>query len=204
MIKNIIFDLDGTLADTAIATTKAFREFAPIYNLPELSIDVIKSAIGFADPQFYYILYPDINKSVLKEFAKNVEDYENQATYELGDNILFPDVKTMLNKLHSQGHKLFIASTGSPSHVDCVLESACIRDLFELICCGESEKIEMVKNIIGDSSKVNWTMVGDKKKDADAAKFNNIISVGAAYGYCLPQDFDKFTKIINSPLELIK
>ena len=45
-------------------------------------------------------------------------------------------------------------------------------------------------------------MVGDMKKDYDAARANGIISIGACYGYCI-KELSEFDFYIHTPLDLL-
>lgn len=203
MIKNIIFDMDGTLADTAKATILSFEKYVPYFGFDPLSSQTIKNAIGYANPEFYYLLYPDQDKKKLIGFSELVEAYENIVICALKKKILFDDINTLLMELKAKGSKLYIASTGSLTHVECVLKSAGIIDLFEKISCEEPEKVSMVQKIMEATPSTNWLMVGDKQKDSYAAKINHILSVGAGYGYCVPEDYYSFDIIIQKPHELL-
>lgn len=204
MIKKIIFDMDGTLSDTAKVTIKAFQKYALKFNFPQLPEETIKQAIGYADPEFYLILYPDQDKNKLLEFAHYVDAYEKILIRELAEDLLFENVRNLLDFLKEAELKLYIASTGSTTHVESVLSNTRIIDYFDGIYCGEKEKVLMVKQIINETSLNEWVMVGDKQKDADAARYNQILSIGAGYGYCTPDDYHLFDKIIHRPFDLLK
>jgi phosphoglycolate phosphatase len=204
MIKNIIFDMDGTLADTAEATIKAFQRYAPQFCLQQLSENSIKQAIGYANPEFYFRLYPNQDKEKLLQFSNCVEEYEKIIINELAGMILFDDVKALLIILKERNYKLYIASTGSCTHVASVLTNSGIINMFDQVYCDEAEKVSMVKHIIEGSSSKEWVMVGDKQKDSAAARNNHIFSIGAGYGYCTPDDYHLFDKIIQRPYDLLK
>ena len=204
MIKNIIFDMDGTLADTAKATRKAFQRYAPQFGLPQLSEESIKHAIGYANPEFYFRLYPDQEKEKLLQFGNCVEEYEKIVINELADKILFDDVKALIIILKERNYKLYIASTGSCTHVESVLKNSGILNMFNQVYCGEPEKVLMVKHIINGACSKEWVMVVDKQKDSDAARNNHVFSIGAGYGYCTPDEYHIFDKIIQRPLDLLE
>jgi phosphoglycolate phosphatase len=203
MINNIVFDMDGTLADTAKATVIAFSKFAPQFGLGKLADETIKAAIGYANPEFYFRLYPQSDMEMLIKFGEQVEKHEKLIIRELGENILFDGVKDLLQILSADGFALHLASTGNSKHVAAVLGDSGIKAYFKSVSCGEAEKTAMVRNIIQGSELSQWMMVGDKQKDSDAAHGNNILSVGAGYGYLLPEDYRLFDAVIQTPSGLL-
>ena len=201
---NIIFDMDGTLIDSAKIAIPAFEKVCPGYGLEMPKDEVIKAAVGYANPFFYYKIYPDIDKKILIGFAKEVEAAERKIVEDINKGMLFEGVKDLLEDLSKRGHKMYIASTGDFEHVDDCLRACELHPFFEKIHCNKPDKELMVANIIKNKPVKNWVMVGDRKKDSKAAKYNQILSVGAAYGYCEVEDYKEFDMIIYRPGELIE
>jgi len=200
-IHTVIFDLDGTLADSAILTVEAFKQVMPNFGLPILDADTIKTAIGHANPGFYYMLYPDYPREAVYAAGQQVEEAELKALPLVSDKILFPDCRELLAQLKAKGIKINIASTGDHDHVYGILTAAGILDMFDAVSCGCPDKVEMLRDMT-DDDKTGYIMVGDMNKDYDAARANGIMSVGALYGYCRKDDLG-FDMYISSPLELL-
>ena len=57
--KNIIFDFDGTLADTADLTVATMQRTIEALNLPKQSDEVCRSMIGYRLEEIPSILWPD-------------------------------------------------------------------------------------------------------------------------------------------------
>ena len=199
-MKNIIFDLDGTLSDTIKATAQAIREVGGKYNLPELTDERIRAAMGLADMEFYAFLFPGIQG--LGQIGQEIDAIEEDAIRRIKAGMLFPGVAEMLEELHKAGHKLYIASTGNTDHVSATVVSAGIEQYFTKISCNRPEKISMVKELIAGSDKSNWLMVGDMFKDSEAAKGNGITALGAAFGYLKPKDHTLFDAILQKPCDI--
>jgi phosphoglycolate phosphatase-like HAD superfamily hydrolase len=197
--KHIIFDMDGTLADTAKVTAAAFYEVCGKYDLPKLEYKKISDAIGIGGLDFYISLYPGQPAELLSGFAREVEDCEKIKTKELGEDILFPGIPELLRGLLKDGCNLYIASTGDKNHVYSNLTAGNIIDLFAGISCGEPEKEAMVKRIIAERDITEWAMVGDRNKDSNAARANNILALGAKYGYLNEEDFGLFDAVLYKP-----
>jgi phosphoglycolate phosphatase-like HAD superfamily hydrolase len=118
--------------------------------------------------------------------------------------MLFPGVRGMLDRLVDMGVALHVASTGDPAHVDAVLGSADILRLFRSVHCGESAKERMVGEILGTSDRGEWAMVGDRKKDADAARANGIPVIGAGFGYVERAERALYDRVADSPAEMVQ
>jgi len=201
---SIIFDMDGTLVDSAKIAIPAFEKICPEFGFPIPEDDTIISAIGYANPIFYYKIYPNVNKDKIKVFGRKVEQAEREIVKKLNGKMLFDGIVEMINNLADRNIKMYIASTGDLEHVDDCLKVSKLHSFFDEIHCNKPDKELMVANIIKNSPDNKWVMVGDRKKDSRAAKYNNIISVGAAYGYCVPEDYREFDYVINSPNNLMQ
>lgn len=198
----LIFDLDGTLADTAKATIPACATMSARHRLPPLEDRSVREAIGYASPEFYYHLYPQYEKSRLDAFGADVDRAEIAFIRQIGPGILFPGVPEMLMALRAMGVLLYIASTGDEAHVNAVLDGAGIERLFDGIHCGQPEKVTMVGAIVGPEDRRHWAMVGDRQKDLDAARGNGITAIAACYGYCSAAAAARFDWTLHAPNEL--
>ena len=202
-IHTVIFDLDGTLSDSAVLSMEAFKRIAPEHGLPVPSIDKIRKATGFATPEFYYILFPDHGRDLVKNFGTLVEQEELLVLPSLGGKLLFEGCRELLVKLKERGIRLCMASTGDREHVVSVLDITGVAKFFDTVFCARPDKNEMLREIIGGSDKSGCVMVGDMEKDYTAARANGIISVGACYGYCR-KDFSEFDHYIYNALDLLE
>jgi phosphoglycolate phosphatase len=196
--------MDGTLSNTALATVGSCAEVARRYGLEAPGEQVIKAAMGWPSPGFWRLLWPELSDKLLAELDPIAEDLESQAIERIGAGILFPGVRDMLHALRDVGCTLYIASTGSPSHVSVTLNAAGITPLFDKICCGEPDKIDMVGCILSGISRAGALMAGDMKKDADAARGNGILAAGAGWGYVKPDERALFDHILETPDELVR
>lgn len=200
--KHIIFDMDGTLSDTAQATEVAICKVSKQLDLPEITHEHIRGAMGLPNSDFFAYLYPDVAKALLPDIEHAVNAIENDMIKEIGNALLFPGVYDMLDDLSKKGYCLYIASTGSQKHVTTTLAACEIEAFFTGVSCGEPEKISMVKHIIAGRNIDEWMMIGDMYKDSEAARGNNILAIGAGFGYLAKEDHQLFDAVLWEPMDI--
>lgn len=204
MAELVIFDLDGTLMDTAVASIAAIRACAHEQGFSIPPEDTIRRAIGLANPAFYFHLYPDVPREAVLAFGNEVERREALLISETGTALAFPGVPDMLQSLRRSKKTLCIASTGNASHVNTALNTTGVAYNFEMICCGEADKTGMLRHILLSHSGKSAVMVGDTEIDAYAATANGIPSIGAAYGYCSHDRYGVFDEVASDTGSLLE
>ena len=174
----LIFDYDGTLADTSPLHHQAFSEALDKFDL-EINYDDIAGMKTF--DAIKYILYKnDINLS--NEHLIKLSYYKQDIVKKLIINNLKPiyGVNQFLNWAKNK-FKLCIASSGSRANVLLGLEKLAYLDLFEHIICSEDvtlakpdpEIFFKVLNLSGCEA-INSLIFEDSNSGIEAAKLSKI------------------------------
>ena len=200
--KHIIFDMDGTLSDTAKATEKAFIKVKEKHSLPVIPIERIYDAMGLHGLDFHAFLLPGKTKEELEKISFDVDIIEDEMVRKIGKDILFPGVGEMLKTLVDKGISVYIASTANNVHVDTTLTTCGIKNCFTAISCNEPNKHKMIETLIDGRDKTEWAMVGDMYKDSEAAASNGILALGAGFGYLSKEDYKLFDEVLETPSEI--
>jgi HAD superfamily hydrolase (TIGR01509 family) len=208
-IRSVIFDFDGTLADTQGAVNLAFlntlKEIgAPIPLSPFL--DAISSftlegmfrAVGFTE-----------KKMLMAAICRYQDLYK---TISLQKTRLFAGVIQTLNTLYELNLSLSIATNESRNNLENLIPSLGIRNYFTVTVC-ENEVIrpkpfpEMVNKILQKtgSSPAETLIVGDSVLDMAVGKVTGCYTCAAAYGTHSREKLRFFSPdwIINCPSELL-
>ncbi|HAF45985.1 MAG TPA: phosphatase [Gallionellaceae bacterium] len=137
-LKAIIFDVDGTLADTEdahrIAFNMAFAENGLVWNWDVALYDKLLKVTGGKERIKYYVQdwLPDFSKPDDYEgFVKNlhvVKTGHYTAMLRDGKIPLRPGVKQLISDARDAGLKLAIATTTSPENVSALLEVGLGKD----------------------------------------------------------------------------
>lgn len=137
-IKNIIFDFDGTLMDTApviLATMKAtIREMG----LPSRTEDECRATIGKRLDEIPGMLFPDIPDLSQKYVAtyQRIFPLENRP----GLARPFEGVISTLHALHAHGYRMAIASSRTRRSLQEFVDNLHINDIFGMLIGGDDVK----------------------------------------------------------------
>jgi len=203
MKRCVVFDMDGTLANTAKITVPACIKAAHEYNITPPSESAVMETIGIGGLDFYRKLFPSVDETTLPALAHRIFTLEKEISQELGAGLLFPGVAELLDKLIQADAELAIASTGETAHVDSVLTVTGIMHLFAEIKCNTNDKAGQLKELKDIFQGYSMWMVGDKPKDSDSAHANGIPSIGVGYGFSTPAELSGFDTIANSAAEIL-
>lgn len=179
----VVFDMDGTLVDTLAMTVGALARHAPALGLAPATREALFPVIGLANREFYLALYPEATDAQRARLEALVEEGEIEIGRALGEKVLFPGARAMLERLRAVGCRLTVASTGTPFHVESCLALGGVLPLFDEIACGESDKVEMTHRLLRRWGPGPAAFVGDSIKDVAAAHGNGLPALGAGFGY---------------------
>lgn len=151
MLKALIFDVDGTLAETErdghrVAFNAAFREFGLDWNWDAALYGKLLAVTGGKERIRYYLesFRQDFVKPVnLDDLVKSLHQAKTRHYVELlerGGMPLRPGVKRLLSEARNAGLRLAIATTTSPDNVTTLLRCSLAPDApswFEVIAAGD-------------------------------------------------------------------
>lgn len=176
----LVFDLDGTLFQTAECTVNAVRRLRGELGLPPVSDETAVRNIGKTSGQFLRAALWDGSGVDFARVGERLRELERREVAEHG--ALFPGIHEMLKRL-SQKHTLCICSNGSAEYISLVLSSTGIARFFSAkLSTGKFEsKTAAVKALLHEDRTA--AVIGDTVADAEAAKANRLPFILAAYGY---------------------
>lgn len=198
----IVFDFDGTLADSFARAVVVFQRIGPQLGLKPLAD--IESARGMPTKQ----LLKTMGVSFWK-LPKLMRAFHAEAAKDAAGLKLFPDWKTVLNELHSAGHQLGILSSNSEANIRTTLAANGVESLFSLVV-GYPKlfgKARALRRIL-KTQKVERSQtlyVGDEVRDIEAAKKAGITIAACNWGFHTESLLAtaKPDRILTNPRELL-
>ncbi|AGA66109.1 phosphatase, HAD family protein [Brachyspira pilosicoli P43/6/78] len=214
--KNILFDLDGTITDSANGITNAvkygIKKMSDIY--PELNIvlpedDILRKFIGPPlDISFKKYIYDNQDKAM--EFIKYYrEDYNGNDG--LFNCTLYDGIYDLIKTLYNNDFNTYLA-TAKP------LESAVriikhfdldkyFTNMYGAILGGAiKNKLDVLKeaSLKENFNKNETIMIGDRIDDIEASKNMGFDSIAVKYGFGNDEEFRNATYTVNNTKEILE
>ncbi len=199
----VIFDLDGTLFETARATVPAVEGAFERLGLHPPTRDEICWFIGKPGSDFRAWLRRRSPPGNADELLAVIDELELRFVSERA--ALYPGAREMLSELRESAEHLAICSNGSDPYVDTVLSSHDIAHFFDHVRYRMSTKDTkplMVQGLLAHLTGRPAVVVGDRQEDVDAARENGLQAIAATYGYGSPEELSGATAAAKSASEL--
>lgn len=198
--KVILFDLDGTLINSAPDLSLAVNHMLQTLSRDTFSEEIIDGWVGNGAQTL-------VNRALSgkSEIDQNIDPALSSEALSIflsyyGQNlcvstVTYPNVPATLKSLKEIGFRLAIVTNKPFAFVEPILEGLGLNGMFELILGGDSlpQKKPDPKPLLHvckmlDVSVEKCVMVGDSKNDILAANACGMQSVGVTYGYNYGED----------------
>lgn len=185
----IIFDFDGTLADTAPAIKRCAEEVLRKFGLPEERMKDIPQLIGPPFPEAFTQVF-----GYSPADAQKITDAYRKIYAALGPEAwpAFPGIKELLASLASEGRTLAIASSKRTAFVERSVKDAGIDGFFTYLEGKNDDapqtKAETIGKVLAEAKSDAAVMIGDRHYDIEAAHEAGIPGVGVLWGQTAPRE----------------
>lgn len=179
MIRNLLFDWSGTLADdlgpVLAATNAIFRE----YGRAELTLDQFRQHFRLPFSEFYAEFLPEATLEGLEPL------YEKHFSHLHGEVVLLPGAREILDFCARSQRRVFLLSTIKPSHFDAQAGRLGVRDAFEIPYVGIMDKRAKIREILTthDLDPSETAFVGDMVHDIETARHGGVLSIAVLTGF---------------------
>ncbi|MFB2897966.1 HAD-IA family hydrolase [Aerosakkonemataceae cyanobacterium BLCC-F50] len=204
-IKVVIFDFDGTVADTFDALVTISNSLAPEFgylpatpeDIPKIKDLTTREIIQKSGVAIYKL--PFLLRKVIAQLNSTIDTLSP-----------VEGMKPALFELKKQGNKLGIITSNDRENVQVFLQNNGLLDLFDFIYCGTRifGKSRVINNFLRQANLQPGEIVyvGDETRDIEAAKKSNIKVIAVSWGFnsgnILKQQKPDF--LIEHPQQLIE
>lgn len=203
-VKVIIFDFDGTLADTLDTIAGITNRLAGEFGYKPTTKEEVETLKNFSSRQV-------IKQSRVSIFKLPflIRKVKKQLSLEIAKIPEFSGLKEAIYDVKNQGLALGILTSNSADNVRCFLEANSLIDCFEFIQSGAAlfGKSQVIKRLMRAKGlqPEEVIYVGDETRDIEAAKKSNIKVIAVSWGFNSRQVLEKYSPdfLIDSPGELI-
>ncbi len=184
---HILFDLDGTLTDSAEGVTRSVQHALKQYNI-DATLEELRSFIGPPLHHSFIEVYGFSPVEAHRAVEYYRDYYRDTGIYE---NKVYPDIPELLDNLYRNGKKIYLATSKPTIFAEKILSYFNLDHYFTTIAGSNLdgtrvEKREVIAQVLegNDGLKAKEaTMIGDRKHDIIGARAWNIDAIGVTYGY---------------------
>ena len=207
MKRTILFDLDGTLTDSAEGVINCAYLALEYFGLPLPRREDMRFIVG-----------PPLRDSFLRlgvteqDVEKAVEIYRSRyVPIGMFENAPYPGIPAMLSTLKEAGHELYVATSKPENMATEILDKFRLSGYFNKIYGASLDGTRDTKDTVIAylleelGHRENIIMVGDTSFDVLGAAVHGIKTIGVAWGYGEVEDMVAAgaVSIVQSPAELL-
>lgn len=194
MIKAVLFDLDGTLIDTAADFVRIIQAMCREQNRPIVDAAAIRSQVSEGGRAMVKLVFPelDVDDPILWQHR---QDFLDRYGADIAvDTTLFAGMDTLLQQLEQRAIPWGIVTNKPRWLSEALLKALALTERCQVLVCPEDvqhtkpdpEPMFLAAKQLDIAAK-DIIYIGDHPRDIDAGKAANMPTVLAAYGY-LPPD----------------
>jgi len=199
----LVFDLDGTLFKTESVTIPAVTATFRRYGFTPPEDRAIAAFFGRPWSEFHEWLRSRVGDDLAAAMGAEIDQLELALVSEKGE--WYPGAREAIRELRGWAEHMVICSNGTPEYVQCVLEAQAVGRLFDAVRWRLSRtetKSLMVAEILKRWDGRPAVVIGDREEDIRAAHDNELMGVGASYGYGVGSELAEADALAGSAWEL--
>uniref|UniRef100_A0A832M3I6 HAD family hydrolase n=1 Tax=Oscillatoriales cyanobacterium SpSt-402 TaxID=2282168 RepID=A0A832M3I6_9CYAN len=204
-MKVIIFDFDGTIADSFEAVLKISNQLAAEFGYPKAQPEDISRLKNLSSREV--VRQSKVSPFKLPFLLRRLRYELNQEIHRLKP---IPGMKSALLRLKQQGNQLGIVTSNSCENVAAFLEAQELSDVFDFVGSGLAlfGKGRVIQRILKQHqlNHADVIYVGDETRDIEAARKIGIQVIAVSWGFNSSQALaaEKPDFLIHQPEELLE
>ena len=211
-VRALIFDLDGTIADTINAIRDGLNDTMRKYSYPERTYEDVRRAIGNGARSLVRLSMPEPDSADDALVTKVLASYDcSYARTYLHTRVCYEGMPEVVAELKSRGYRLAVLSNKQDPYVKGLIRQLLPQNEMEVVM-GQTELPKKpdptVPFLIAQRLGVppfSCAMIGDSEVDIQTAKRAGMLAVGCSWGYRGREVLEAAGAdvIVDSPMELL-
>ena len=204
MIKNILFDLDGTITNS----------YEGIVNAVKFSLDKIN--FKYDESRLISFIGPPLKDSYMElgfsegESKERIEDFRDYYFKKgMKEMHLYDGIVETIQKLHDKGYEIYLATSKVESSAKKILADNNLLKYFSYVAGATMdqsrvEKEDVIAYLIDKTGikSEESIMVGDRHHDIEGARLNNIKAIAAGYGFGNEDEYENAVLVAEKPADV--
>jgi len=192
-----IFDLDGTLIDSAKSISTAANQIRTIFGFPEAEVSFLQERIGLPAKSLFedLTLGLELSDGMVLEFRKLLESEFNE------NSKIFPGVIEFLEVAKFRNYSLAIATNKPTDLAQRLISGTELANFIDLtVGTGQfpaKPQPEMLKHCIKHFQSRDTSMFGDRREDMLAARSSEVTAVGISQGSHSKEDLTNSGAVLS-------
>jgi phosphoglycolate phosphatase len=185
---NLLFDLDGTLTDSAPGITRCLQHALVKMGREAPPAEGLRGLIGGDLRQVLARFLATEDKALIESATAHYR--ERFSTVGLYENELYPDVPQTLAGLKEAGHRLWVVTSKPETFARRIVEHFGLTPFFRAVYGAElsgrnADKTDLLAHVLGreDLEPAATWMIGDRATDIAAGRSNGTRTAGVLWGY---------------------
>ncbi len=193
MYDTVLFDLDGTLTDSAEGIIRCARAAIENAGYPDLAPDIYRKFIG-----------PPLKDSFMRFCGMSAEEASAAVVYYRKiytvsgwkENRLYPGIRALVKGLNKAGITVLLATAKPLVQAERILDYFGLKQYFT-VCVGPvgdndtSDKGELILRALNGLNYRHAAMVGDRGSDISGAHHAGVEGIGVRYGFADAGELEK-------------
>ncbi len=194
MYQYLLFDLDGTLTDSAEGIIKCVQYALEKIGIIEKDVEKLKVFVGPPLQESFKMMYGFDDETTNKAIAYYRERFKPIGMFE---NKVYDGIPELLKTMKENGKINLIASSKPEVFVKTILEHFDILKYFDIVVGASLDESRNSKEAVieeallqlkmtdqnGQYSDDKCVMIGDRKYDINGAKYFGLRNIGVSYGF---------------------
>jgi phosphoglycolate phosphatase len=210
VINTVLFDLDGTVSDSAPGILSSLEKAFADMGVPWLEPVTARSLLG---PPFWSTLGPYVGSDRVEEAVERYREHyvDHGAMF---DTVIYPGIRDTLEWLSGAGRRMAVATSKPETHAAEIVAHLGIADYFVTVCGDTLDGSRRSKALVvgevlrrlGDPDPAEVLMVGDRSHDVLGAAAHDVRCAGALWGYGTAEELSASgaIRLCSTPAELLQ
>jgi len=201
----LIFDLDGTISDPSEGIFRCVNFALEAYGYETVELHRVQNMIGPPLTEiFEHFLGPIPEDRMLALVDRYRERY---ADVGFTENVIYDEIPELIHSLAANGYTLGICTSKRADYATSIVKMFGLDECFGFVDGGDvhiKKSMQLERLVAAGVDARSAIMIGDRAVDINAAKVNEIRSVGVSWGFAAADELPDASPdhLVHTPLEL--